>query len=139
MTDRGDRGASSIELVLLTPLVILSILLIGQFTMWYQARHIAIAAAQDGARYARDTPQGQSWQGTATAEAEGYARQIGGSLLRNTSATAIGSGSQRGVEVTGVVPSIIPIPGLSFRIDEVSEGPTECFRPSTDTALCAGG
>jgi hypothetical protein len=45
----------------------------------------------------------------------------------------------RGVEVVGTAPSIIPIPGLTFRIDETSEGPTECFRPSGDAAQCAGG
>ncbi len=45
----------------------------------------------------------------------------------------------RGVEVVGNAPSIIPIPGLAFRIDETSRGPAECFRPSGDTALCAGG
>lgn len=137
----GERetGASSIELVLLAPLVILSILLVGQFVMWYQARHVAIAAAQAGARVARDTEQGAAWQGPAVTAAQSYARQIGGSLLQGTSASPVGGGNERGVEVVGNAPSIIPIPGLTFRIDETSQGPTECFRPSGDTALCAGG
>lgn len=136
---RRERGASSIELVLLAPIVILFILLIGQFAMWYQARHVAIAAAQAGARIARDTSQGLAWQGPAAATALSYARQIGGSLLRGSSAHAVGGGAQRGVEVTGTAPSIIPIPGLAFRITETSVGPAECFRPSSDTAQCAGG
>jgi hypothetical protein len=139
---REDRGASSIELVILAPIVILSILLIGQFAMWYQARHVAIAAAQAGARVARDAPQvqgGQAWQGQATAAALTLAHQLGGSLLQGTSAQPVGGGSQRGVEVSGTAPSIIPIPGLTFHINETSEGPTECFRPSGDTAQCAGG
>jgi TadE-like protein len=136
--EQRDSGASSIELVLLAPLVILSILLVGQFAMWYQARHVAIAAAQAGARVARDTVQGLPWEGPAATAAQGYAQQLGGSLLQGSSARAVGSGNVRGVEVVGTAPSIIPIPGLTFRIDETSEGPTECFRPSGDPAQCAG-
>ena len=135
--ERRDRGASSIELVLLAPLVILSILLVGQFAMWYQARHVAIAAAQAGARVARDTTQGLPWEGPATTTAQGYAQQLGGSLLQGSSARAVSTGNVRGVEVEGLAPSIIPIPGLTFRIDETSQGPTECFRPSADPAQCA--
>jgi Flp pilus assembly protein TadG len=137
--EQRDRGASSIELVLLAPLVILSILLVGQFAMWYQARHVAIAAAQAGARVARDTTQGLPWEGPATTAAQGYAQQLGGSLLQGSSARAVSTGNVRGVEVVGTAPSIIPIPGLTFRIDETSEGPTECFRPSREPAQCAGG
>lgn len=119
--------------------MILSILLVGQFAMWYQARHVAIAAAQAGARVARDTAQGLPWEGPATTAAQGYAQQLGGSLLQGSSARAVSSGNMRGVEVVGTAPSIIPIPGLTFRIDETSEGPTECFRPSGEPAQCAGG
>jgi Flp pilus assembly protein TadG len=137
--ERADRGASSIELVLLAPLVILAILFVGQFAMWYQARHVAIAAAQDGARVARDTAQGLDWEAPAVTAAQSYAQQIGGSLLRGTSASPVGGGSVRGVRVQGTAPSIIPIPGLTFHIDETSVGPTECFRPSGNTAICAGG
>jgi Flp pilus assembly protein TadG len=133
-----DSGASSIELVLLAPLVIVSILLVGQFAMWYQARHVAIAAAQAGARVARDTAQGLPWQDPAATAAQHYARQLGGSLLQGSSARAVGGGNVRGVEVVGTAPRIIPVPGLTFRIDETSEGPTECFRPSTQPAQCAG-
>ena len=135
----GDRGASSIELVLLAPIVILVILLVGQFAMWYQARHVAIAAAQAGARVARDTVQGQPWQGPAVTAAMSYASKVGGSLLSGSSAQAVGDNTQRGVEVTGNAPSIVPIPGLTFRIHETSMGPTECFRPSGETARCSGG
>jgi Flp pilus assembly protein TadG len=136
--EQRDRGASSIELALLAPLVILSILLVGQFAMWYQARHVAIAAAQAGARVARDTAQGLPWEGPAATAAQGYAQQLGGSLLQGSSARAVGGGNMRGVEVVGTAPSIIPIPGLTFRIDETSEGPTECFRPSGEPGQCAG-
>lgn len=139
LRDRRDGGASSIELVLLAPLVILVILLVGQFAMWYQARHVAIAAAQAGARVARDTQQGQTWQGPAITAAETYAQQVGGSLLRDSNAATVGGGNMRGVTVTGTAPSIIPIPGLSFTINETSEGPTECFRPSGEPQTCAGG
>jgi Flp pilus assembly protein TadG len=134
-----DGGASSIELVLLAPLVILCILLIGQFAMWYQARHVAIAAAQDGARYARDTPQGQPWQATAQTQALQYAKQLGGTLLQGESALPVSDGSNRGVTVTATVPRIVPIPGFNLRVRETSEGPIECFRATGNTANCSGG
>jgi Flp pilus assembly protein TadG len=134
-----DGGASSIELVLLAPLVILCILLIGQFAMWYQARHVAIAAAQYGARYARDTPQGDDWQVTAQSEALQYARMLGGTLLQGESVTPVSNGSNRGVTVTAGVPRIVPIPGLNLQVKETSEGPTECFRAADNTSNCAGG
>jgi TadE-like protein len=131
-----DKGASSIELVILAPLVILSILLIGQFLMWYQARHVAIAAAQYGARYARDTQA--NWQATAQTQGLRYAQQLGGSLLDNDAVTPVTHGSNRGVTVTATVPRIIPIPGLTFQVKETSEGPIECFRVAGNTQQCAG-
>jgi hypothetical protein len=133
-----DGGASSIELVLLAPLVILCILLIGQFAMWYQARHIAIAAAQYGARYARDAPQGQAWQAQAQSEALTYARQLGGTLLQGESAVPVSNASNRGITVTAGVPRIVPIPGLNLHVKETSEGPIECFRTTLNTSNCAG-
>jgi hypothetical protein len=39
--------------------------------------------------------------------------------------------------VTGTAPSIIPIPGWSFRINETSQGPVECFR--LPSGQCSGG
>ena len=136
--EQRDKGASSIELVLLAPLVILCILLIGQFAMWYQARHVAIAAAQAGARTARDTPNGP-WAAAAESSAMQLAQQLGGTLLQGENARAVTSGSNRGVRVTAVVPRIIPIPGMTFKVSETSMGPIECFRASGDTQQCAGG
>lgn len=122
---------------MLAPLVILCILLIGQFAMVYDARHAAVAAAQAGARAGEDAGQGQYWQSEATTSALSMMHQLAGSLLSDEDARAIGDGSQRGVEVTGIALSLVP--GLTFRIQETSIGPTECFRVAGDTGQCAGG
>jgi len=61
---RSDLGASSMELALLTPILILVILSVVQFTMIFHARHVALAAAQSGARVARSEPGG-SWRAEA--------------------------------------------------------------------------
>ena len=82
--------------------------------------------------------QGIPWQGPAVTVGMNYAQQIGGSLLKGVSATAVGNGNQRGITVSGTAPSILPFP-WTFRITETSEGPAECFRPSGDTQQCAGG
>jgi len=131
-----DDGASTIQLVMLAPLVILCILLIGQFAMVYDARHAAVAAAQAGARAGEEAGQGQYWQSEATTTAMSMMHQLAGSLLSNEEATPVGGGSQRGVEVTGTALSLVP--GLTFHVQETSVGPTECFR-TAGTGQCAGG
>ncbi|MDN5805096.1 MAG: pilus assembly protein, partial [Microlunatus sp.] len=48
----GDRGMATIQMVLLLPAV-LTVLFAGmQAALWYHARAVAIAAAQEGARAA---------------------------------------------------------------------------------------
>src|SRR5260370_7565119 len=48
-----DRGSSVVEFVVIIPGVLLAILLIIQIGLWQHARHIALPAAQEGARAAR--------------------------------------------------------------------------------------
>ena len=65
----NDRGASAVELAILAPALIFASLLIVQFAIWFDARHAALAAAQQGDLVAREdasvNPGG--WQGLAVA------------------------------------------------------------------------
>ena len=51
---KGDRGASAVELAILAPALIFASLLIVQFAIWFDARHAALAAAQQGDLVARE-------------------------------------------------------------------------------------
>ena len=52
---RGDRGSASTELVIVMPLLLLLVLASVHVGLWFHARHLVNAAAQEGARAARAT------------------------------------------------------------------------------------
>ncbi|HZB28843.1 MAG TPA: TadE family protein [Streptosporangiaceae bacterium] len=124
-----DRGASSLELALLTPILLFVILLVVQFAMIYHARHVALAAAQAGARVARGQDTGD-WQSAAKSKAESYARQIGPKIITGVVATPSGGADERFVDVEGQAITVIPF--MSLRVHQRAGGPTECFRPDRD-------
>ena len=121
------------EWALLTPVLILVMLVVVQFTMVFHARHVALAAAQSGARVARTAPVGGGWEGGATAKAERDVREIGPELLGDLTVRAGESGDQRWVEVSGRAVTVVPF--MSFRVSQRSQGPIECFRPDVGDGL----
>lgn len=136
MDRRTDRGASTLELALLTPVLLLVILLVVQFAMVYHARHVALAAAQSGARVARETGTGD-WKGQAETKAREYVRQIGPQLLSGVTPQADGDQNQRWVTVTGTAVRVVPF--LTFHVSQRSGGPIECYRPDVGTGSGCGG
>ncbi|MCW2903582.1 MAG: TadE family protein [Streptosporangiaceae bacterium] len=124
----ADRGATSLELALLTPILLLVMLLVVQFAMVYHARHVALAAAQGGARVARGEVRGD-WKGHSEETARTQVRQFGSRLLGNAAAQAGGDLSERWVEVSGEAVQVVPF--LTFRVHQRSGGPIECYRPDT--------
>ncbi|WP_433474530.1 TadE/TadG family type IV pilus assembly protein [Spirillospora sp. CA-142024] len=125
--ERADAGASSMEWALLTPVLILVMLVVVQFAMVFHARHVALAAAQSGARVARTSPVGGGWQGAATAKAAGSVREIGPDLLSGLQVTAGEDDDERWVEVSGEAVQVVPF--MTFHVSQRSQGPIECFRP----------
>ena len=133
---RTDRGASTLELALLTPVLLLVILAVLQATMVFHARHVALAAAQAGARVAREQRTGD-WQTAARQEGEEYVGKIGPGLLTGVHVHPDAHGNVRGVTVSGHSVQIVPF--IPFPVSEHSEGPIECYRPDVDTGdACAG-
>ena len=60
MRDRRDTGSASIELVILFPALLLLVTAMIQYALWFHARSLALAAAQEGVAVARaygSTPQ----------------------------------------------------------------------------------
>ena len=110
-------------MVVLFPAFFLLVFLGIQFALYYHASHVALAAAQEGARTLRVT------QDVAAGE------QRADDFLAHLSRSALPDGKALGridpngvahVEVKGTAESILP--GFTFRVYEKSEGPVETFR-----------
>ena len=118
------------ELVLLAPMLLALIWLVIQYALYYQGRQVALAAAQIGARVARqDANTVPGWQAIAEHAAQSYYAGLGTRVLGGTvTAVAAPAGvSQVKVTVTGQAASIMF--GLTLTIHETAGGPIECFRP----------
>jgi Flp pilus assembly protein TadG len=131
---RRDRGSASVELVILAPALLLLVWLGVQFAFWFQGREVALAAAQAGARVARQEANiNANWQQNSQQAATNYYNALGTKLLNGVQAAATGSGgapvAQVQVTVSGTVASVVP--GLTLNITETVSGPVECFRPIT--------
>lgn len=138
----GDRGASAIELAILAPVMLGLVFLAIQFALWYQGRQVALAAAQDGNRIAREQAEtSPGWQAAAESDARNYYALLGTKVLGNgvTAVTEHAGISQVQTTVTGQVALIAPFPGLTLTIRETARGPIECFRPDENGGQACSG
>jgi len=131
-----DRGASAVELAILAPALIFASLLIVQFAIWFDARHAALAAAQQGDLVARENaatnPGG--WQGLAQNAATSYYKGLNTSLISGVTAqTAQGQDGTVSVTVQGKMTGIWPL-----TISETVSGPVECFRTQASQGAACG-
>ena len=121
-------------MVIVLPALLLLIFLGIQFALWFHASHVALAAAEEGARAARvagasDPGSARSAEQTGEDTANEFLSGIAPTLLTNKHVVAtIDSGFDRvRVDVSGDGVTIVP--GLTVKISEHSEGPVERFRP----------
>ena len=119
----SDEGSSAIELVLLTPALMVCVLLIVQFALWQHARHVLLAAAQEGARAAR--AQGGTADDGRT-RASNYIRQLGPDLVTAPVIDVARGTDSVSVRISGRAVNIVP--GLPLRVTATSTGPVERFR-----------
>jgi Flp pilus assembly protein TadG len=118
----GERGVTSAELVVVTPVLLLLILLIVQVGLYFHASHIALAAAEEGTRAAR-TRIGTAAAGQARARR--FVAALGDGLLLSPVVTATRSPTTARVEVRASVATVVP--GLQLALDRVVESPVERF------------
>lgn len=129
MRGRADRGASTIELALYMPLLLLAIFAVVQFSLAYLGDRAAQAGAREAARVARaggGTPQSLA---DARARGEAYVAIVGRGVLfdARVSVVPVGPGDVR-AEVVGRALQVVPgIPAP--RVSEAVQGPVEVFRP----------
>jgi Flp pilus assembly protein TadG len=131
-----DRGASAVELAILAPALIFVSLLIVQFAIWFDARHAALAAAQQGDLVARENaatnPGG--WQALAQNAATSYYRGLDTALISAVTAqTATEANGTVAVTVQGKMTGIWPL-----TITETVTGPVECFRTQASEGAACG-
>ena len=120
----GDRGDTSIQMVIVLPIIILFTMLIAQGCMWYYAREVAQTAAREGVSTGRTY---NSSIGAGTARAREVASQVGGDSLLSMSVSGSGTADRITITVRGKTPSIIP--GLSGpSISQSASGPRENWR-----------
>jgi Flp pilus assembly protein TadG len=119
---RRERGASTLEFVLTTPLLLLFILFMFQFGFIAHSQNIARAAADEGAARARafdgSAAEGQS-------KAEDYVSKLNHEILGNASVRATRTAETASVTVSGNVISLVP--GWHPKISQSSTGPVERF------------
>jgi len=99
---RDDRGDVSLQVVLLTPLVLLLVLVSVQAALWFHAAQLADSAAADGAaaaaRYAAGTGAGEA----AVAQ---FVADAGGQLV---SSSVSADGTTMVATVAVHVPHVVP-------------------------------
>ena len=131
---RSDRGASAVELAVLAPGLMMLCMLILQFGLWFNARQVAVAAAQAGATVARQEAASDPRAGRPTRRAPPRATTPACTRTCSPSIAphAYGSpGSNVYVTVKGQLGySVFPFFALNLNISATAGGPIECFRPA---------
>lgn len=116
----GERGSVALELALVFPVVMLMLFGMVQGGIYFYARNVAMAAAQEGARAAAGE-NGSSGAGQTAAVS--FANRVGGGMVSNVSATA-SRGTSASVTVTCTTHSLVP--GLdSFTVRQSASLPVE--------------
>jgi len=117
----GERGSASIQLVFLLPALFTVMFLGMQAALYYHARTVAIAAAQEGARAAA-AETGTTSRGTAAAR-DFVADAGGDDVLTEVSVNGTRSATTAIVTVRGRSMSVLP--GWSPLLQQSATAPVE--------------
>ena len=119
---RGDRGNTAIGVALALPILFAVVFLAVQAGLWFFARSVVHAAAQEGARTsaARDASL-QSGLDVASA----FAGCVGGTMLTDVNASGERSATSTTVTVTGQSLRLIPL--MDLRVTQSATLPVERF------------
>ena len=118
---RDERGSATLSLAIVFPVVLLLIFSAVQGGLYYYARSVALAAAEEGLRDAR-AEGGTSDAGAQRARA--FLADAGGaSILEGSAVTTSRSATTTSVTVAGTAPSVLP--GMTFTISQTASGPIE--------------
>lgn len=120
-----DRGSSTIEAVLVVPVLMLILLVLVQFALWAHAAQVAQLAASEGDQAARSFGGGAA---IGESRANSILRGAGSDLSTSNATVAVMPGDLARITVTGMAISILP--GMSLPVGSVQVGPIQEFRAS---------
>ena len=102
---RGERGSSSVEMVIALPIVLTVLFLAVQAGTWFHARSIALASAQSGAR---TSAMLNSTLEAGLSSARSFAADVGGTTLTGVTVTGDRTATSTTVTVTGHSVRLVP-------------------------------
>jgi Tfp pilus assembly major pilin PilA len=117
-----DRGFSTLEAVVVIPVVVILTMLVIQYVMVWHARNVTEAAAQDALRIARGFEAAAAQGQVAGTE---YLHNAAGRLLEKFTVTVDRGPEIVTVHVHGTVASVVPFG--TYTVDESASGPVEKF------------
>lgn len=122
---RDERGSVTIQMVFLMPALFLLMFVGVQGVLYYHAKQVALAAAQEGAREA-GSETGTRESGVATANT--FLHDAGGTDVM-TSTSVSGSRSTTTATVTVTGKSLSVIPGWHVTVTQSASAPVEWLTP----------
>ena len=119
---RGERGSSSVEMVIALPIVLTVLFLAVQAGTWFHARSIALASAQSGAR---TSAMLNSSLEAGLSSARSFATDVGGTTLTGVTVTGDRTATSTTVTVTGH--SIRLVPFMDVTVSQSATLPVERY------------
>jgi len=123
---RPEAGASSLELLVFFPLLLLIILVTVQVALSWYGNEVAMTAARETARSLRTGSHDSAALAAAEASGVAYAASTGGSGLTNVVVDARATDTEVTVTVSGEAMDIVG--GLAPRVNATVTSPVEEFR-----------
>jgi Flp pilus assembly protein TadG len=118
-----------VEIAVLFPAFLVLLFTGVQAAEWYHVRSLCLAAADAGVRAGRPPAAGPA---DARAAAAGFLTRVGGSTVAEATVSTVGSTPTLvRVQVSGTVPRVLPIPGLSLRVTQSAHAGKEKFSTPT--------
>ena len=119
---RGERGSSSVEMVIALPIVLTVLFLAVQAGTWFHARSIALASAQSGAR---TSAMLNSSLEAGLSSARSFAADVGGTTL--TGVTVTGDRTATSTTVTVIGHSVRLVPFMDVTVSQSATLPVERY------------
>ncbi|RAX19208.1 MULTISPECIES: TadE/TadG family type IV pilus assembly protein [Actinomyces] len=127
---RAETGASSVELLVFFPLLMLIILITVQVALSWYGHEVAISTARETVRIVRDGGTAPAQVAQAEADGARYATRVGsGRALTDVDVHVDIDGDEARVTVTGASMDIVA--GLAPGIEASVTAPIETFREDT--------
>ena len=116
----AERAIATIEMAILTPVMLLLVTVSTQAALWQEADHVALAAAESGVAAGAEVGGSSA---TAKGEAMSAASQMGSGVLISPGVTVTESGGLVTVTVTGQSEQLVP--GIPVSVSAAASAPLE--------------